>query len=179
MFLERIEWNGTCMVKHSTWCGQCAASLQIHFGCGVWCGLVWYDVVVVGNSSRFRGFFTWMWIGSCFSSLTWNVVLWSSWDSASSVRPSTSTCNFFSETTYTISMKLYNNLHHPGCTKVCSWHGKNQARKRSTGVAPPKIGICFLLWNDTHNSNEAWLQTSSSITHDVPKMFTTLKKLLA
>ena len=57
----------------------------------------------------------------CFK-LTWNVVPGSLWDGASSVRPSvhpsTNTCNFFSETTQTISMKLDHNLQHSWCTKV-------------------------------------------------------------
>ena len=104
------------------------------------------------------------------------------WDGASSVRlsvrPFTNIWNF-SESTHTILMKLWHNLQHPVCTKVCSWHykkiPKNLAQSRSPGVNP-KISICFLLQNYTQFH---WNLITTFITRDIPKVFHTIKNNLA
>ena len=60
-------------------------------------------------------------------------------------------------------MKLYHNVQHRVGTKFCSCHKKNRVLRRCKEGLPPKICICFLLWNYTHNFDETWPQPSSPL----------------
>ena len=74
--------------------------------------------------------------------------------------------SFFSETTHTILMKLDLNLNPSCCTKVCSWHKKNQGL--GGGVAPQNM---YLLSSPILHTHFWWNLTTTFIAHDVPKFF--------